>query len=1119
MNLEPKRGSGEIDQIDINGGNVMKDHLHKTSKRMASLLLAAVMTVSMFSPVMAEEAVGETAKEAVVETQTEEAAAVQNEEAVAETDEVSEPVSQLQEEIAAEEPEAVAKEADDVVLTAEDIVNGDVAPEVVLENLKETGVDMAIPESEFTVTRYPARVVIKNNVAKTTDTSKDLYAIILFKDEKKQKKTLYYAERIETGAEVSLYHMYNEKGEETTLGSEDDYTVLLGREYTWEEKTESDPNFGIIGWEESDDKDPVPYNIEAQVDLPASDIHQEGSSEWKDGYKEIKMSATVTANLQVKVTWAPNSKDEKQKTYKKYKLYELIEDPSSETGYRQEQRWPIDNKTKKPAADPASSKSATLDVALDGDNIMDTSLLYMLECYDANGKAAEEKYVTPAAPYFLELQPGYDVKCTQPKSSGSMSYRVQLAKVNKENGGKVTEGFNDDWSIDYRFDEMYSIGDYPVKKKTTEAVQLFYSKSEPEVATGKAIYGRIKTVAFINGLVLASAPSNVLNCKNGPDSCYVMDIAGVIYDSADAKSKSNPNENNKKRAQIHWNRFTEKETEEIEWEKVYLHAKDTGTCAKSGMVFFYGLSDESNIKGYDLLRSDKKNGVYKKVKSYQLNALDLLKLTDEDFPDMPVYAMQYNSFAPEKEFYYAVRAVSKTGSTPGARWEGVYNKTTPDVVQHFGFYESENVTITLDWKHDDCIKQYWVYRSDYPIPDIKQYLDSGAQPHAKVSGGSFKKIKDEEEDYAYQYHMFTDKKKVEMDKLYYYFIRPIDDMSKVKDTSYNLEMCSQVVKAKASAKYTRIKNFTGDNNGIRNIKMSFNQAKGLTSYRIFRLKVPASETALRYEWQPNIFDEWNEKAGETYDQFEERIDAWKLDDWKTFFAKYGEGGGWQLVDIVPGDGKSTGKKTFEDTTVEVGSYYYYLIQGAKESSSFIFSYTKQIRNQPMPVTGLDGTWTGSNANIKIKWSLSKNDKDYSDYLTYKYSKDNGYSWEETSSTNFVDKSLKRGKERTYSVKVVYNDGHGNVVDSKISKIKYSLPSRIDVDTYQEVYVGDTIDIGGRAVKDNGETAAYHEIKYSPMSGALEGKGGHYRADHAGDAYVTLSCAGISKDVHVKVKNR
>ena len=1089
----------------------MKDHLHKTSKRMASLLLAAVMTVSMFSPVMAEEAVGETAKEAVVEIQTEEAAVVQNEEAVAEPGTVSGPATQLQDEKADEVPEAVAEE-DGVVLATEDIVNGDVAPEVVLENLKETGVDMAIPESEFTVTRYPARVVIKNNVAKTTDTSKDLYAIILFKDEKKQKKTLYYAERIETGAEVSLYHMYNEKGEETTLGSEDDYTVLLGREYTWEEKTESDPNFGIIGWEESDDKDLVPYNIEAQVDLPASDIHQEGSSEWKDGYKEIKMSATVTANLQVKVTWAPNSKDEKQKTYKKYKLYEMIEDSSSETGYRQVQRWPLD-KSKQPATDPASSKAATLDVALDGDNILDTSMLYMLECYDAAGTVVD-KYISPVAPYFLEMQPGYDIKCTQPKSSSSMAYRVQIAKVNKENGGKVTEGFNDDWSSDYSFDDMYSIGDYPVKKKTTKAVQVFYTKNEPEIATGKAAFGRIRTVAFVNGLVAVSAPSNVINCKNGPELCYVVDIAGVIYDSNDAKKNSNTM--NKQRADIHWKRINEKDPGEFEWEKVYLHVKDTGTCVKSGMVFFYGLSDEKDIKGYDLLRSDKKNGVYKKIKTYQLNAIDLLKITDEDFPDTPVYAMQYNSFAPEKEFYYAVRAVSKTGSTPGARWEGVYNKTTADTVQHFGFYEADPTMIALEWKHDDCVKQYWVYRSETPIEDIEQYLNKGPKPYAKVSGGSFKKIKDEEEDYVYQYHLYTDKKVV-TDKLYYYFIRPICDTKRVNDPSYNRELCSQVVRAKATAKYSKVKNFTGANNGIKNIKMSFSQTKGLTDYRIFRLKVPASEKTLRDAWQPNIFDEWDESK-ETYEEFEDRIDGWKLDKWKEFFAKYGEGGGWQYVTTVTGDGKSTGKKTYEDTTVEVGSYYYYLIQGAKDSSSFLFSYTKQIMNQPMPVAGLKGDWTGSKADIKISWGLNGKDKPYKDYLTYMVSKDNDYSWEETLSASFVDKTLKRGKQRSYYVKVVYNDGHGDV-ESKVAKINYSLPSRIEVDDYREIYVGDTIDIGGRAVRDNGDTAGYHDISYSKKDGVLEGENGKYTGRYAGDAWVTLRCAGISREVHVKVKNR
>ncbi|MBO4904897.1 MAG: hypothetical protein J5367_06710, partial [Lachnospiraceae bacterium] len=845
-----------------------KNHLRKTPKSMISILLAAIMTVSMFSTVMAEETV---------------------------TDEAV--VTQEDLPVAAEAEEVVVTEEDEAPkLTAEDIVNGGMSPDVVVESLEEV-CDNAEPISkdDYTITRYGSRVSIRNNVPKTTDTSKDLYAIILYKDESKQKKTLYWGTRIETGAEVSLYHFYDEKGYEIPVGSQGDYTVLLGREYTWEGMEESDNHFGIIGWEYDDAGKSVPFNIEDTFDIPASSIHDDTPTQWKDGYTGIKMAATVTPNLQIKITWAPDGKDDKQKTYKKYKLYELTEDSSSETGYKEEQRWPLD-KSKKPADAPSASKSATLEVAIDQEDlVLNSSLLYMLKCYDADGTTVLDTYVSPVAPYALEIQTGYDIKCTQPKSGSNMAYRFQLAKVNKDNDGKkITEGFQDGWSSDTLFNEMYSIGEYPVKKKTVKAVELTYSRGEPDIALGKAAYGRVRTVAFLNDLVAVSAPSNVLTCKNGPETCYVLDIAGVRYDPLDAKNNSNTQ--NIKRAQIHWDRINEKDPGDFEWEDVYLHCKDAGTCAKSGEVFFVAPKDESDIKAYDLLRSDKKNGVYKKIKTYAKGAKDLLPVGTEEYSGMPVYAMQYTSFVPETEYYYAVRAVSKTGSTPGSRWEGFANTTTCDAVQHMELFEADPTMIALIWKHDDCAKQYFLYRDTKPIDNVEEYLAKGNAPYAKISGSSYKKLTEDGE--TYQYHLYYDKgKKVVTDQEYYYFVRPIYNTKKITDPTYNKELCSQVVRGKATAKYARVKNFTGANYSIKNVLLSFSQTQRLTQYRIFRLKVDKNVTTLPSDMQPNITDEYDPDK-ETYEQFEDRIDAWKLEDWKTFMAKYH---GWEYVTTITGD--------------------------------------------------------------------------------------------------------------------------------------------------------------------------------------------------------------------------
>lgn len=1078
--------------------------MRKTPKIIVSLMLTAAMTVSIFSSVLAEES---------VDVQTENVKVVETEEPAAEEPAVfSEPESEQQDKpLSAESEEVVVKDEDTEKLTAEDIVNGGMSPDVVVESLGDV-CDYAAPISkdDYTITRYSNRVTIRNNVAKTTDTSKDLYAIILYKDESKQKKTLYWGTRIETGTELPIYHVHDEKGYETPIGSEGDFTVLLGREYTWEGMEESDLHFGIIGWETDDEGKVTPYNIEDTFDIPASSIHEDTPTQWKDGYTGIRMAATVTANLQIKVTWSPNGKDEKQKTYKKYKLYELIEDSSSETGYREEQRWPLD-KNKKPADAPSTSKSATLNVDIDQEDlVLNSSLLYMLKCYDADGTTVLDQYVSPVAPYALEIQTGYDIKCTQPKENKSMAYRFQLAKVNKDNDGKkITEGFQDDWSSDTFFNEMYSIGDYPVKKKTVKAVELTYSRGEPDIALGKAVYGRVRTVAFLNDLVAVSAPSNVLSCKYGPETCYVVDIAGVRYDPADAKNNSN--EQNIIRAQKHWARINEKDPGDFEWEDVYLHCKDAGTCAKSGMVFFVAPKDESDIKAYDLLRSDKKNGVYKKIKTYAKGAKDLLSVGTEEYSGMPVYAMQYTSFVPETEYYYAVRAVSKTGNTPGSRWEGFANTTTCDAVQHMELFEADQTMIALIWKHDDCAKQYWLYREKTKIDNVDEYLAKRPTPIAKISGSSFKKITEEGE--TYQYHLYYDKK-VDTDQEYFYFVRPMYNMKKSTDPTYNKDLCSQVVRGKATAKFARVKNFTGSNYSIRNILLSFSQTQRLTQYRIFRLKVKENVKTLPTDWQPNIYDEYDPDK-ETAEQFEERIDGWSLDNWKTFMAKKHP---WEYVDTITGDGKSTKKKTYNDVTVNVGDCYYYLIQGATDkSASFLFSYTKQIQNLPLPPAGFGGSWSGSGSGIRLKWGLNSKDKSYASDIVFEFSKDKGQTWT-IESSGVVDKTLKRGKEREYWVRVVF-DNDGTPVCSNIAKTKCSLPSRIEVDDYREIYVGDEISIGGNAVKDDGGTASVHDISYSKMDGALKGSGGHYTADHEGDAWVTLRCAGISKDVHVKVRKR
>ena len=101
--------------------------------------------------------------------------------------------------------------------------------------------------------------------------------------------------------------------------------------------------------------------------------------------------------------------------------------------------------------------------------------------------------------------------------------------------------------------------------------------------------------------------------------------------------------------------------------------------------------------------------------------------------------------------------------------------------------------------------------------------------------------------------------------------------------------------------------------------------------------------------KPDIYSE--KKESESWDEFENRIDDWTIEDWKNFCAKYSSSkGSWQLAGVNHGTGTSTAKQTFDDN-IKVGHYYFYMVQGATDKSSgFIFAPSKQIRNVPLGVT-------------------------------------------------------------------------------------------------------------------------------------------------------------------------
>lgn len=955
---------------------------------------------------------------------------------------------------------------------------------------------------DFEYSRYPSRLVITNKETVSADGGNDMYAVLIYADKTKQGTMGKSGVRIAPGESESVYTVFNKEGDIEPLDEKSEYILLLGRGYKYVDD-EGNVTYGSFIFYDPENAEEC-ENIEYKQNIPATGILSDNKIPWNDGYSGIKLSASIQKNMKIKFKWTPDKKNAEQKEYKKYELYELTRDDSYETGYKETKRW-----------GKAASKSATLNPGLDKNTKkINSSLLYLLKCYDKSDKLVAQ-YATVVAPYLLEMQSGgysgnFDYTITEIKDDPTMFCSFELATKKKGQS---------EWSVTYSGSDMsYSSMEYPVSSKlTTMAVEMEYAKSEPAAELGKTYFGMVQSIAYVGGLRLISAPSNVLSCKVGPDKCYIIDFAGVIYDKADAK---NGNTANTERANKHLESYFVGTSGEfpVSGNDIYLHEDNTGTCAKSGMVFFIRPDDESNIKAYELLRADKPNGKYKKIKRYALNSKQLLDCTVKGFDEIKVRAMQYTNFPPEKEYYYAVRAIAKKGNAASGRGWGIENHSEIDKVQIFDKGIDKSPTaIEIGWMHDDCVKQYWIYKSESSFGDI---TEAKGNPIARVSARSFKKFKDPDTGLYYNYHLYTDKKVV-TDKKYYYYIRPIYNTKEAaKNNKYNMDKASNEIIGKATAKFSQIKNFKAANHSVGSIKLSFSSQKGLTKYRIFRLEVDKNEASkITGSLMPDLSKA--RESGESEDAFEERLSGWTLDQWKTFLQnqKVGNGNYWIFVDEVTGSGKTL--QTL-DNYVDVGHYYFYLIQGAtNESSGLIFTYTERIHNVPLPVENLKTEYEGSDANIKISWSMNSRDRYSAKYGNLHYEINYGWGWKDIDKkTTYVDRGLSRGNERTYKVRVVYQDGSTWVASKEVEKT-CSLPTKINVsDSSITLKVGQDGKISASAVRDNGQNATINNIDFSSSSGNIEikkeGNSCKIKAKSVGEATIRCSCAGISRDVKVKI---
>lgn len=477
---------------------------------------------------------------------------------------------------------------------------------------------------------------------------------------------------------------------------------------------------------------------------------EEPSGDYLNG-EQIKLTATVQKGQDVKIAWAPD-----KKAYPDYAAYELY---VYKNGNFDTKLWPS-------AANPNKSKSCTIKAA----NAADLkSGLVMLKCFDKAG-ACKAQYLAAVAPYLFEVQGGdkdgeRQFTFSDLKSDMNMSFELQAAiKENKD------PKYTDDLKCVVPSEACEAVSYAVSAKKSESAFKTSYYVDKEKLTKDTKYFFRIKSKYLYKGMELISAPSNAIGMNVGPAKCVIEMIVGEdpqkMIDNLSASDA----------------------------EDLYngVHADSIGTCYKKGYVLFYcpeKANDASVISSIELLKSNERYGVFKSIKKYApklvkkidtskyLEALKAagIEISDADYYDH-LYYVEYNNFPPEESWYYKVRAISKKKSVGGAS-EAYENTTYYEQVQDFIALDSGTNTVEMYWKHDDCAKQYWIYRYENPDPtkvvdyatELKRATD--AKPLYTVKGTSFKKTK-MEDNTEYRWHTFTDKK-VENGKEYYYMIRPV----------------------------------------------------------------------------------------------------------------------------------------------------------------------------------------------------------------------------------------------------------------------------------------------------------------------------------------------------------
>ncbi len=802
-------------------------------------------------------------------------------------------------------------------------------------------------------------------------------------------------------------------------------------------------NYMGIGQTEGTDENKETYWDEDVSYIDSISIQGEYSTEGlpKDG-KEIKFKAVTQKNGKVKVSWSPK----KNLGYKRYNLYRLVNDENDPAN-----EWKaLKNGTK--SKNYTDKKETVIDPDTGVKEIVLKTAVYKLECILADGST--EAYIAVATPRLYYAETGYDNGYAEFCVSGyaeneDLDYVTMTAakkgEYKKENGivaKTVVNSVETGWTIDYNVSKTVKVRAVRPYHNTTnlgEDYQLKLGNSAVYKASVRYDY---------KGQIYESGASNAISRKVGPAKCYIAQITGV--DPADL-----------------FKSFAE-ENDTVSGLQGFHHSS-TGTCYKHGYIAFYGIKNHVNVSRYELLRSTTPYGKYKVVKKYSLDKVKAVAGMDD------MSYVEYNNFPPETTYYYAIRAVYGR-SAYGGFGDGVENRTEFDKVQNAVAYDTGKGSCTVEWEHDDCAKEYWIYRADgdivYDKETDKYYYESFKERTDANGGVEYDVVKEEIADglgaFHYvgkvkgnktkiypelgttKYNSFTDKKGLTLGKTYSWIVRPVYKTGSKKALT---EQMKTYLSDPSAASPTLV---LAQAKQVKVSRYSIGQLKLTWSYIHKQID--------RYEIQWTTDKSKLLQAGDAYY-------TWENTSW----------GQENTVVITKADADKKGGKTNNPAyiiDVEPGKKYYFRVRGfsadgiptewdemscdKSTASTRDGNDTASGKTAPMPVktlkvTRLSGDYFHRGGKISLE--LNENDKEWLKdnnktgsmryKITYEDNDQNrssgtiteSHKLESASGASYSDeeKDLARGVTRKYNVSLIYNLGGGSYIEGETKSVYYSKP--------------------------------------------------------------------------------